>query len=248
MLLDIAPAVRAVAPALFVRCTTRRGGVSPPPYHSLNLGAGTGDREGNVRENRRRLLHRLGLPARRVARGEQVHGTHIATVRRGGVYRRTDGLITATRGIALAISTADCYPVILYAPSERVLAALHVGRGGARHGIIPAALAAMQRERTIDLPHTIAIVGPGICKRCYTLDGETVARFPGRYVRTTRRAHRLDLAAVIADQLLAGGVRRRNIFRTGLCTSCNPDLFYSHRRDGGVTGRHWTLAMFDRSP
>lgn len=246
--LGVIPAVGAVAPELHVWCTSRSGGTSAPPYDSLNLGTGTGDRPGKVRENRRRLLHALGIPAKRVARGVQVHGSRIAIVHRGGVYRGTDGFITTTRRLALAINTADCYPVVVYAPSEKALASLHVGRGGAILGIIPAALEKMRTDHSIDAPHAIAIIGPGICKRCYTVYQETAGCFPARYVHRKNNAYHLDLPALVTDQLLQGGLKRRNIFRANLCTSCNPGLFYSHRRDGGDTGRHWMLAMIGPSP
>lgn len=246
--LGVVPAIGAVAPELHVWCTSRPGGTSPPPYASLNLGAGTGDLPENVRENRRRLLHALGIPAKRVTHGVQVHDSRIATVHRGGVHRGTDGFITITRRLALAINTADCYPVVVYAPSEKVLAALHVGRSGAMLGIIPAALTKMRIDYSIEVSHAVAIIGPGICKRCYTVYRETAERFPAPYVYRKKNDYHLDLLALVMDQLLRGGLKRRNIFRSGLCTSCNPGLFYSHRRDGGDTGRHWMLAMIGPAP
>jgi hypothetical protein len=103
--LGIFPVLELLAPELKVYFTTREGGTSPPPYDSLNLGDGLGDRPGNVRRNRRLLLATLGIDSRRIVRAVQVHGSKIAVVNRGGIYRGVDGLITATRNLTLAEDT-----------------------------------------------------------------------------------------------------------------------------------------------
>ncbi|HUV36463.1 MAG TPA: polyphenol oxidase family protein [Patescibacteria group bacterium] len=248
ILLGTVPALGAVAPELRVWCTSRPGGTSPHPYDSLNLGSGTGDRPEHVRENRHRLLSVLAIPPERVARCVQVHGSRVAIVHGGGTRRETDGLITTARRLALAISTADCYPVAVYAPSEKVLAALHVGRSGAALGIIRTAIETMEDRYSIDTRGTLAVIGAGICRRCYTVYPETAARFPAKYIHRRNDAYYLDLLSHCTNQLLEGGLKRRNIFRADLCTSCNHELFYSHRRDHGRTGRHWMLAMIEPSP
>ena len=189
----------------------------------------------------------LGIPPEHIVRGSQVHGSRIAIVHKGGIRRGTDGFITTSRRLALVISTADCYPVAVYAPSEKVLAALHVGRSGATLGIISKALDTMVNRYSIDTGGALAVIGPGICKRCYTVYPRTAALFPERHIQRYHDECHLDLRSHCRDQLLDGGLKRRNIFQTDLCTSCNPELFYSHRRDGGVTGRHWMLAMIGPS-
>ena len=245
--LGVVPALAAVAPELRLWFTTRSGGTSSNPYESLNLGEKTGDRPGNIRENRNRLLSALNLSPERIVRCDQVHGSRVSYVDRGGVQSKTDGVITRERNLALVISTADCYPVIAYAPSEKVLGALHVGRSGAALGIIRVALEMMKSHYSIDTRGTVAVIGAGICKRCYTVYPETAALFPAAHVDRSGGACRLDLLSHCTDQLLECGLKRRNIFNASLCTSCNPELFYSHRRDHGVTGRHWTVAMIGPS-
>ncbi len=243
MKLGVVPVLAAVAPMLRIWFTSRQGGVSPAPFESLNLGEGTGDIRGNVRDNRRRLLSALGIPASRVVRAGQVHGSRIAIVKRGGMHRGTDGLITTTRRLALVISTADCYPVTVYSPPEKALAALHVGRNGASLGIIRSALGILESNYAISMRDTIAVIGPGICRRCYAVCRETAARFPAKYIHRRNGSYHLDLLSHSVDQLIEGGVKRHNIHRADLCTSCAADLFFSHRRDGGTTGRHWMAAM-----
>ncbi len=241
--LGVVPVLEAAAPMLRIWFTSREGGVSPAPFESLNLGEGTGDLIGNVRDNRQRLLSALGIPVSRVARAGQVHGSRIAIVKRGGIHRGTDGLITTARRLALVISTADCYPVAIYSPPEKALAALHVGRNGASLGIIRSALDILERNYSISTRDTIAVIGPGICRRCYSVCRETAARFPAKYIHRRKRSYHLDLLSHSVNQLIEGGLKRHNIYRANQCTSCDADLFFSHRRDGGTTGRHWMAAM-----
>ncbi len=237
------PALGIMASELHLFVTTRPGGVSPPPFDSLNLGGALGDPPANIRENRRRLLAALDIPPRRLARTGQVHGADIAVVERGGQYRGFDGFATDTPNLALAISTADCYSVVIYSPPERAVAALHVGRMGARGGIIERAIDVLRDRFLIEPSYAVAAIGPGICARCYTVDREEAMRFPRAVRRSAGKVWRLDLEAFIVRSLLDGGLERNRILSSGLCTSCSPELFFSHRRDRGVTGRHWTVAV-----
>ncbi|HVO76852.1 MAG TPA: polyphenol oxidase family protein [Candidatus Bathyarchaeia archaeon] len=236
------PPLAVIAPGLEVFITTRGGGVSPPPFASLNLGGDLGDRTLNIRSNRALLLASLGISSRSVARTGQIHGSEIALVTRAGCYPGFDGFVTTRKGLTLAISTADCYSVVVYSPPERALAALHVGRRGAERGIVGRAVDIMRAEHRIDPSYAIAVIGPGICGACYTVSRKDALRFPKEVRRFERGAWHLDLGAFILRELTHAGLRRRNVFSSGLCTACNPALFFSHRRDHGITGRHWTLA------
>jgi YfiH family protein len=236
------PALEAVAPRLRVWFTTRHGGVSDPPFDSLNLGSHVGDRRSHVLENRRRLKRALGIEANRVARGGQVHGTRIETVRRGGTYKGRDGFVTVSRGLALAINSADCFPLVLHSPSEMVLAAVHVGRSGAAGGIIEKALCLLRDTYRIDPDNTLAICGPGICPRCYEVGRDVAMEFPSRARKRRSKGWYLDLPRFIRAETVRAGLRKENFFDSGLCTACEDDLF-SYRRDGGKTGRGWTIAM-----
>jgi len=236
------PALKAIAPGLEVYITTRDGGASGAPFKSLNLGGTLGDRSGNISANRKIVLEVLGISSRRLARTGQIHGSEIAVVTRGGYYKGFDGFATAKSGLTLAISTADCYSVVIYSPPERSLAALHVGRRGAERDIIGGAIGLMQSRFGIDTTYAVAVVGPGICGKCYTVSREDALRFPREARRFEHGAWHLDLASFIVREIASHGVKRKNIFSTKLCTACDPARFFSHRRDCGVTGRHWTLA------
>ncbi len=210
--------------------STRRGGVSPAPYDSLNLGRLTDDDPANVDANRDRLAAAVGLPRERFLFGKQVHG---ATVHRATGFDRPvheeDGQATALRDAAALVFVADCLPIALTA--DGAVAALHCGRRPLAAGIVAEGVAAL-RELGAAGPITAAI-GPGARGCCYEVGEEVHAEFAG--IPGARAGERnLDLPAIARHQLGEAGVTA--IHDTGLCTICT-DAFFSHRRDGGVTGR-----------
>ncbi len=223
--------------------TTRLGGVSRPPFDTLNLSTAVGDAPEAVQENRRRVLEALGNPP--LAELRQVHGTHIHAVTGPGTWEG-DGLLTQTPGLALRVAVADCYPVLLEDPTRRVVGALHAGWRGVVGGILPQALEALQQRWGSRVEEVRIAVGPGIQGACYQVGPEVIERFvaagfpdrvfwpdphaPGRY--------RLDLEAALRWQAHTAGVRPEHYWSLGACTHCDP-RFYSHRRDAGRTGRMW---------
>lgn len=236
------PSLEVMAPGLDLRFASRAGGYSSPPFDSLNIGSGLGDDEGSVLRNREKLLSVLELSPGRVATCSQVHGTAIEEAGTGGPRGECDGLVTSRPGVTLAISTADCIPVAIYSPPEKALVLLHAGREGAAKGIIGRGLEILRLEFDAAPETLVAAMGPGICRECYEVGEEIAASFPDYAVDSSRGSHRLDLRAFCERELLAGGVREDRIVHAGLCTSCEEELCFSHRRDGGRTGRHWTLA------
>jgi YfiH family protein len=240
--LGVYPVLEILAPRLELYQSTRIGGYSEGPFDSLNIGLSVGDSKNRVGRNRRLLLDVTETSSRRLARAEQVHGSRIAVVDRGGLYEGFDGLITARTNLTLAVSTADCYPVIVYAVSEGTLAALHVGHGGATGDIIDKGIDSMRKCCEIDISNCIAAIGPGICWRCYEVGKELASKFEGRFCRIKGNRHHLDLRRFCREELERKGIPAGRIYESSYCTSCDREIFYSHRRDGGATGRHWTLA------
>jgi len=233
------PLWRADSAAHVATCgfSTRRGGVSAGPYHSLNLGMSTLDDPSCVRENRRRLLDALGLDAARLATAGQVHGARIAEVGGAGHSPGCDALLTSTPGLALAVTAADCAPIVVMAPGW--VAAAHAGWRGTVEGL-PAAVVRAVRERAgHDAGALAALIGPCIRGCCYEVGPEVARRFPAAAVSLVRSKHRLDLSTAIRIQLMDAGVAATALFDSSACTACTPDWYYSHRRDAGVTGRHW---------
>ena len=240
---------------------TRSGGVSPAPWDSLNLGLSVGDDTVRVSQNRRRLCAALDLPAERMVIPHQVHETNVRWVGSGEAGRgvddvRTalpdcDGLVTAEPNVVLAVSTADCLPVVIVAAGADgpLLAAVHAGWRGVDAGIAGKAAVMLARRGRL----VAAAIGPSIGPCCFVVDEELRARFARRFPASVAApswaapsAAGTDVrgvnlwAAVVAD-LVEAGVPDDAIDVAGVCVSCDA-RFFSHRRDAGLTGRHLTLA------
>jgi hypothetical protein len=219
-------------PGAAVRFSTREGGVSEGPYASLNLGLLTDDDPDRVVENRRRLAAAAGLEPDAIAIGHQVHGVDLREWDRplGGFAGATaelpkaDGHTTVEHGIGLLVQVADCLPMALAA--EGRVAMLHCGWRGLAGGIVEQALARFEAP-------PVAAVGPGIGRCCFEVGPEVLDRFAD--VEDAADGRMLDLRRVAEQRLRAGGVEQ--VEHVDLCTSCRDDLFFSHRRDDGVTGR-----------
>ena len=221
--------------------STRIGGVSEPPYESLNVAVKTGDQPGRVVDNRRRLTAALGLAPENVLMGHQVHGADLLRHDRPQepkVYAEViaspddvDAHATDQPGLAPLVVTADCLPVALAGP--RGVAMAHAGWRGLAAGVLGRAAEAVDAQA--------AAVGPGIGPCCYEVGDEVLDAFEG--LDGVAEGRMLDLAAAARVLLERAGVA--DIGTAGICTSCNPDLFFSHRRDGETTGRQAGLAWLE---
>jgi YfiH family protein len=223
-----------------VSFTTRLGGVSEGPYASLNLGILTDDDPERVVENRRRLCASTGADGDTATMAWQVHGNAVTDAQPRGILERTvfercDGLWTDRPGQAMALLTADCYPVALgSAGGSPALCLLHVGWRGLLGGIVESGIARFEGAPVA------AAVGPGIGPCCYDVGDEVAEPFGERFGSDVVVDGRLDLAEAIERALREAGVD--SVERTGHCTSCEPELFFSHRRDRGRTGRQGVIA------
>jgi polyphenol oxidase len=234
--------------------STRLGGVSGGPFESLNLGVLTDDDPGSVERNRLLLAEAVGRDAGTVAMGLQVHGTglrrHVAApsvsaylVR--GVIEEADGQVTSHERVTPLVLVADCVPLALAV--EGGVAAVHCGWRGVAGGIVERAVGALCEVAAARPEDVQAALGPGIGPCCYEVGDDVRAAFErlsqGSSAFTGRS---FDLAAAIGLELEGAGLPVASITASGLCTSCRPDLFFSHRRDGGVTGRQAGMAWLDR--
>ncbi len=217
--------------------TTRPGGVSPAPWDSLNLGDAVGDAPERVEENWRRLEAATGLGFARV---RQVHGARV--VRAGGPCapaEEADAVVSLRPGVAACVSVADCVPVLLADPASGGVAAVHAGWRGTLARAALEGVRALAREAGAPPARLLAAVGPSIGPCCYEVSADLAARFRlalGPVVRGDGAA-RLDLWAANRRVLEEAGLRPERIEILGRCTSCQGDLFFSHRRDAGKTGR-----------
>jgi polyphenol oxidase len=226
--------IRWDAPGPYVVAfSTRPGGVSEGPYASLNLGLMTDDEPERVAENRRRLCAEVGADVGRLAMNRQVHASTVNRAVAGERGRPGDGLWTDERALPMLKLTADCLPVALARTNgEAGLALLHVGRLGLLEGIVAAGVRALGSG-------VAGAIGPGIGPCCYEVGAEIRDDYRRRFGGAVIRGRNLDLWSATERALRAAGVDA--IERTDLCTACHPDLFFSHRRDGGVTGRQGVI-------
>lgn len=227
--------IRWDAPGRYVVAfPTRRGGVSGGPYESLNLALLTDDPPANVEENRRRLCEAVDADASRLAMNRQVHSASVNRAEPGRRERSGDGLWSDESGVPMLKLTADCVPVAVARVSgPPALAVLHVGRRGLLEGIVEAGVAALG-ERPL-----AAILGPAIGACCYEVGAEIREAFRARFGSDAVRGRNLDLPSAVERALRAAGVDR--VERTNVCTACDARDYFSHRRDGGVTGRQGVI-------
>ncbi|MFJ4559370.1 peptidoglycan editing factor PgeF [Streptomyces massasporeus] len=226
--------------------TDRWGGVSAAPYEELNLGGAVGDDPDAVRTNRALAAKSLGVEPDRVVWMNQVHGADVAVV--DGPWGSSteipsvDAIVTTRRGLALAVLTADCVPVLLADPVAGVAAAAHAGRPGMIAGVVPAALRAMT-ELGAEPSRIVARTGPTVCGRCYevpeAMRAEVSAVEPAAYAETSWGTPAVDVSAGVHAQLERLGVRDRE--QSPVCTLESHDHF-SYRRDrttGRLAGYVW---------
>jgi len=217
--------------------TTRRGGVSEGPYAELNLGRLTDDADEAVTRNRELLREQLGVS---LAHIRQVHGTVVRRVttppQPSPDFPEADGQATALPRIGLTVLVADCLPIAL--AGGGVVAMLHAGWRGLADGIVAKGVRAMHElgaERRL-----AAAIGPGAGPCCYEVGDDVHAAF-AHHSAAVHRGANLDLKLIAREQLERAGVEV--VADAGLCTICAPrSLLYSHRRDGGVTGRQAGVA------
>ncbi len=221
----------------------RRGGVSEGPFSSLNLGFLTDDAPEAVRENRRRLCAAVGADPARTVLNHQVHG---AAVREAvplddgflapAELPQADALVTREEDLALVALSADCVPIVIAALDGSALAVVHAGWRGLVAGAIEAAVAALGSGPCA------AAVGPCAGPLAYEVGPDVAEPLVARFGEPAVHDGRADLAACAGIALIDSGLSPDAVEIAGLCTITDADAFFSHRRDGGITGRQGVIA------
>jgi YfiH family protein len=235
--------LEAELPGARVAFSTRLGGTSEAPFDGLNLGILTEDDPAAVIDNRHRLAAALGLEPERVSIGRQVHGAELAThaapqspspfAEPGVDIPEVDGHVVSEPGLAALVFVADCLPIALSGPGG--VAMLHCGWRGLAAGIVGRGAG--------EVGATHAAIGPGIGACCYEVGDEVLEAFAHLGGDGVAEGRMLDLAEAARRLLREAGVEE--VESAGLCTSCEGELFFSHRRDAGRTGRQAGLAWLD---
>ncbi|MBD3235635.1 MAG: laccase domain-containing protein [Candidatus Eisenbacteria bacterium] len=220
----------------------RRGGCSRGALASLNLGSRVGDASVHLRANLAALCRAAGLPLEGAARIRLEHGARVRVVDSGGVAGTGDGLVTRRPGLPLALTVADCVPLLLARPGRGVALA-HCGWRGTLAGVAEATAARLCRAARVRPPELFAWIGPGIGACCFRLPRESAQNFDARALGATdggttdRRGIAVSLADELRLRLETFGVSPGRVIDSRVCTGCHPELFYSYRRDLGRCGR-----------
>lgn len=240
----------------------RQGGISSGSFAGLNFSTRTGDDPERVRGNWEVLSEAFRIPPERFLVVHQVHGDEIlaidgprCTVSPSGSFSAEadlscDAMLTDRPGIAIGIKTADCVPIFLVDKVKQVIGAVHAGWRGTALNIAGKAVDRLRKEFSSQTGDILAAIGPSIGPCCYEVDETVFSSFPPSF-RTSgcfqpgekEGRWMFDLARANARQIEERGVPAENIVSAGICTSCSRDLFYSHRRDHGKTGRHLNFIM-----
>lgn len=250
------PTLLAAAQVAEQGFTTRHEGVSRPPYNSLNLGVNTLDSLHSVKGNQSLLARAMGGKMERFVTVTQVHGTDLLIIDAPNQdfshFRKIecDGVITDQPGVMIGVGVADCVPILLLDPVKGVVAALHAGWKGTAGGIAVKGVEAFVSVFGSNRADILAAVGPAIGSCCYEVDGIVKEAFEksdcawGDVAEASgKEKWQLDLAKANYMQLLAAGLAESQIVRAEQCVSCNPEQFFSYRRDQGDTGRQMGFIM-----
>lgn len=245
--------------------STRYGGVSEPPYKSLNLGFHVGDDPTRVSRNRELLAGYFGFSPGQLTSPRQRHTNVVMELSRerdtgagaGGEesprnpFDPCDGLVTALKQRPLLLHFADCVPIVITAVSggQPLVAVLHAGRVGLMDGVIASGVARLRKTRAAarGIDRFAAAIGPSVGPCCYEVDEATADGFAARFGADTVAGNRLDLREAARRDLKRAGIGGESVFTLDHCTCCDQYeyVYYSYRRDGGVTGRQGALAWIE---
>lgn len=245
-------------PGLFHAVTTRNNGISPSPFHSLNLGINTDDDPANIKDNHSIICRSLGIDIRMLISSKQIHKDRILTIEKntrfpepdisGRCWDGFDAIITDQPGYCLMIRIADCVPILLFDPELKIVAVVHAGWKGTLLNIAPKCVDVMQEKFGCNPSVMKCGIGPSIGKCCFDVQPEIAEKFKKSheaghtFVTDINGGAHIDLKAANRLQLMGCGLKSTEIEISGYCTACRSDIFFSHRREQGRTGRFSLLA------
>ncbi len=243
-------------PKMVAGFTTREGGNSSEPFHSMNMGFHVNDDPDMVQQNRKKFAESIGFPVENWVGSKQVHGSNIVKVTKNergigsldfeSAVPDADALYTTDEDILLTSLYADCVPLYFYAPNEQLIGLAHAGWKGTVAKIGPEMVKTWSEKENVDVSTIQAAIGPSIGNCCYEVDERVINEVkaalncmddPSVYKKNEYGKYQLNLKRLNEKLLLNAGVPQENIIISDQCTSCENDIFFSHRKDKGKTGR-----------
>jgi YfiH family protein len=238
-MLVLKPHIFSRYPEVIAGVSTKIGAERSAPSF-FNTSFSVGDDKSTVKKNRNLFFKNLGISEESVAYQRQVHEDKISFVTKGGLIGESDAMITNKPGIGLAVSVADCVPVLLYDPVKKIIAVVHSGWRGTEKKILLKTLDRLKEYGCL-AENLVAFIGSSISKNVYEVGKEVAELFNKKYIDEREHKFFLDVAGVNLDMLLESGVRKSNIQYSKLCTFAMKDIFHSYRRDGKKSGRSLVL-------
>ena len=240
--------------------STRQGGISTGNYESMNLGFNTEDSYDTVFENFKIFCSTIGIYYRNLVFSYQKHNDNIKRVYESdkgkGIVKSTDyddvdGLITNVPQMVLVTFHADCTPIYYYDKKNKAIGLAHSGWRGTSKEIAVKMIYEMKENFNSDPENLVTVIGPSICKKCYEVDDDVLGKFNNMSIDTSeyikfdknKKKYLLDIWGLNKKLLFCNGVKKENIFISGLCTMENKDMFFSHRGHKGKRGNMAAMIM-----
>jgi YfiH family protein len=234
-------------PNLIHGMSTKIGAVNEPPFFN-NLSSKIGDNPENVKTNREAFFGSLGITEEQLAVPHQVHSSNIKVIDKPGFYDNTDGLITQAKNVFLLISTADCFPVLMYDKSKQICAAIHSGWRGTEKNIAGKALEILKDKFSSVAEDIVVYVGPGISTKHFEVGEDVASMFDPKYVEIRDERYYVNILANVLEELKAAGVKSNQIEYSRKCSFAEIDYLHSYRRDKEKSGRMFSvIGMRDSS-
>lgn len=232
----IQPEIFKKYPEIIFGFSTKIGLNRGAPFY-FNMSFSTGDDEKIVAENRKAFFNALGLSEDKVAVQKQIHSDIVKYVTCGGMNGESDAMITNRSNLGLAISTADCTPVFIYDPENKIIAAVHSGWRGTVKKILLKTLQRLVDDFDSNPGKLITYIGPSISRKNYEVGSEVADLFDEKYKTKKADKYLLDVSGANYDMLINFGLQKNNIETSSLCTYEEKELLHSYRRDGINSGR-----------
>lgn len=240
------PKIFSAFPNLIAAQSKRIGGVSKGDFNSLNLGLNTEDLEQHVEQNRKLFFSALSIKEENLASSYQVHGNEILIAHEAQRATGYDAVITNKINLFVAVTIADCTPVLIYDTRTHTVAAIHAGWRGTASKIVERTLNEMQKSFSTNGADCFAYIGTCISKNAFEVGNEVAEQFDNTFVHfnETKQKHYIDLKAANLQQLQQFGIPHSQIEIAETCTVLNNDSYFSYRKENGKTGR--MLAVIGR--